>query len=186
MKTARMTMTVMLIATSIGAQCQATHYEAPKNITEVYDRFVGSTERQLLNAAEAMPEDKYDFAPVNGEFKGVRTFAQMVKHVAVDQYLDAAALLQEKVPIDQGVSLNGPDSIRTKPEILKFLREGFAYMHKAVRTINQKNIMELVQFQDARIPRITIITAAIAHPMDHYGQLVEYLRMNGIDPQAQH
>lgn len=178
-------LTVILLASCIGAAGQAAHYDAPRTVTEVLDRSVSGVERLMLSAAEAMPEDKYDFAPVNGEFKGVRTFAQMVKHVAVDQYLDAASLLQEKVPIDQGTNLNGPDSLHTKAEILKFLRDAFVYTHKAVRTVNQKNLMELVKFEDARLPRLTIVTAALQHPMDHYGQLIEYLRMSGIDPQAQ-
>jgi hypothetical protein len=138
----------------------------------------------LLSVADAMPEDKYDFSPVNGEFQGVRTFGQMIRHVAVDNYVDGAALLQEKVPIDPGFHENGPDSIRSKADLLKLLRDSYAYLHKAMRTVNQKNLMELVRFQDARIPRLMIVNSAISHPMDHYGQLIEYLRMNGINPQA--
>ena len=176
----------MFLTVNLSAADKAAQPETPRTVTEVFDRSVSANERAVLIMAGAMPEDKYDFAPVNGEFKGVRTFAQMVKHIAVDQYLDAAALLKETAPIDRGVQLNGPDSIRTKAEILKFLEDGFAYMHKAIRTVNQKNLMEMVKFDGIEIPRLTVVTAAISHPMDHYGQLVEYLRMNGIDPQAQH
>lgn len=176
---------VMLMAFNLVALAQTEKPEMPKTVTESFDRSVSVAERALLRVAEAMPEDKYDFAPVNGEFKGVRTFAQMVKHVAVDQYVDAAALLNEPTPIDQGAHMNGPESIRTKAEILKFLQDGFAYMHKAVRTVNQKNLMEMVKFDQTSIPRLSIVSAAITHPWDHYGQLIEYLRMNGIDPQAQ-
>lgn len=172
-----------VIATIVTAACQVPD-PPPRTVTEVFDRSVSATESMVTTLADAMPEDKYEFAPVNGEFKGVRTFGQMVKHIAVDQYVDAAALLKEKAPIDIGTSLNGPDSVRSKAQILEFLRAGFAYMHKAMRTVNQKNLMELVNFQDARIPRLTIVTSSLAHPMDHYGQLIEYLRMNGIDPQA--
>lgn len=173
-------LSVLLIAMSIRSAAQG----KPRTITEVLDRSISSAERMLLSVAEAMPENKYDFVPVNGEFQGVRSFAQMVKHVAVDQYLDAAALLKEKVPVDRGTNLNGPDSIRTKTEILKFLNDAFAYMHTAIRTVNRRNLMELVQFEDARLPKLMIVDAAISHPLDHYGQLVEYLRMNGIDPQG--
>lgn len=172
-----------VVATTLAAACQASD-PSPRTATEVFDRSVSATETMVTALAEAMPEKKYGFAPINGEFRGVRTFGQMVKHIAVDQYVDAAALLKEKVPIDPGTSLNGPDSIQSKAQILEFLHAGFAYMHRAIRTVNQKNLMELVNFQEARIPRLTIVTSALAHPMDHYGQLIEYLRMNGIDPQA--
>lgn len=169
----------------IGMSTRSAGQTTPLTVTEVLDRSISGDERMLVSVAEAMPEDKYNFVPVNGEFRGVRSFAQMVKHVAVDQYLDAAALLKEKVSIDRGTNLNGPDSIHTKAEILKFLNDAFAYMHKAIQTVNQRNLMELVQFEDARLPRLTIVDAAISHPLDHYGQLVEYLRMNGINPQGQ-
>lgn len=175
----------ILISINLSVAQQVGHPNLPHTVTESFDRSVCNAESALLRLAEIMPEGKYNFAPVNGEFKGVRTFAQMLKHVAVDQYVDAAALLKEKTPINQGVHMNGPDSIRTKPEILKFLQDGFTYMHKATRTVNQKNLMELVKFDEVEIPRLSIVSAAISHPWDHYGQLIEYLRMNGIDPQAQ-
>ncbi|HEY6248942.1 MAG TPA: DinB family protein [Candidatus Angelobacter sp.] len=177
---------VMSLTVSIGAADKAGQPDMPRTVTESFDRSVSSAESALLRVAVAMPEDKYNFAPVNGEFKGVRTFAQMVKHVAVDQYVDAAALLKEKTPIDPGTHMNGPDSIRTKAEILKFLQDGFTYMHRAIHTVNQKNLMELVKFDQVNIPRLSIVSSAISHPWDHYGQLIEYLRMNGIDPQAQY
>jgi hypothetical protein len=174
---------LVFITTSSGVPRLAAYSDQPRTVTEVFDRTISGEERQILAVAEAMPADKYAFAPVNGEFSGVRTFGQMVKHIAVDYYVDAAALLQEKIPIDPGDHENGPDSIRGKSEVLKLLRDSFIYMHKAIRTVNQKNLMEPVQFQDVRIPRLSIVTSALAHPMDHYGQLIEYLRMNGIDPQ---
>lgn len=176
---------LLLVSVQISAAHKTGQPDVPRTVTESFDRSVSGAERAILHVAEVMPEEKYNFAPINGEFKGVRTFAQMVKHVAVDQYVDAAALLGEKTPIDQGTQMNGPDSVRTKAEILKFLQDGFAYMHKAMRTVNQKNLMEPLNFQGTQLPRLSIVSAAITHPWDHYGQLVEYLRMNGIDPQAQ-
>jgi hypothetical protein len=133
-----------------------------------------------------MPEDKYTFAPVNGEFTGVRSFAQLVKHVAVDNYVDAAALLKEKPPIDPGLHENGPDSIKTKKEVLIMLRDSFTYLHKAMATVNQQNLMQPVDIPGTRggIPRLMTVTAALSHPWDLYGQMIEYLRMNGIDPQT--
>lgn len=159
----------------------------PKTVTEVFDQSVSGAQRATIAMAEAMPEDKYQFVPTNGEFTGVRNFGQLVMHVATDNYVNGAALLQEKLPIDPGQHENGPASIRTKAEILQFLRDSFAYLHTAMRTVNQKNLMGKVEFPGAgSLPRLMIVTAAIAHPWDLYGQMVEYLRMNGIDPQGRH
>lgn len=173
----------VFLATSIGVRGQAAPSDLPRTVTEIYVRDVSAREHMLLSVAEAMPENKYNFAPAAGEFKGVRTFSQMIRHVAIDNYVDGAALLQEKVPIDPGAHENGPDSIHTKTELLKLLRDSYAYLGKAIRTVNQKNLMQLIDFQGARIPRLMIVNSALSHPLDHYGQLIEYLRMNGIDPQ---
>lgn len=75
---------------------------------------------------------------------------------------------------------------RSKAEILRFVRDSFEYLQKAIGTVNQGNLMERVEFpgSQAGIPRLMIIDSALVHPWDHYGQMIEYLRMNGIDPQA--
>ncbi|MFY9980696.1 MAG: DinB family protein, partial [Candidatus Sulfotelmatobacter sp.] len=135
--------------------------------------------------AEAMPEDKYAFAPTNGEFKGVRTFAQQIKHVAAVNYELGAAILEEKPPVDIGDE-SGPASLTSKADILKYLDDSFAYVHKAVKTINEKNLAETVKspFGESRVSRLGLATEVAAHGFDHYGQMVEYLRMNGIIPPA--
>jgi hypothetical protein len=71
-----------------------------------------------------MPEDKYSFAPTSGEFKGVRNFAQQAKHLAAVSYLVGAAILEEKPPVELG-SENGPDSLKTEADIMKFLKDSF-------------------------------------------------------------
>ena len=169
----------------VALHCQ-TKPALPQTVTEVFLQASLHTEAVIISLAEAMPEDKYSFVPTNGEFKGVRTFAQLVKHVAADNYVDAAALLRERPPIDAGERENGPDSLRSKTEIVRFVRDSFEYMQKAIRTANQGNLMERLEFPGAQggIPRLMIVNAAMAHPWDLYGQMIEYLRMNGIDPQA--
>jgi hypothetical protein len=159
----------------------------PETVTEEFAKANGAIETAVISLAEAMPEDKYSFVPTNGQYKGVRSFAQLVKHVAVDNYVDAAALLREKPPIDVGAHENGPDATKSKAQILQFVRDSFAYMQKAIRTVNQDNLMEPIQFPAGAsdtIPRLRIVDAAMAHPWDIYGQMIEYLRMTGIDPQA--
>ena len=115
-----------------------------RTVTQVLDRTVSNVEHEFVPAAEAMPEDKFGFAPTNGEFKGVRTFAQQIKHVAAVNYELGAAILEEKPPVDIGDE-SGPASITTKADILKYLNDSFAYVHKAVQTINEKNLVEASQ-----------------------------------------
>ena len=139
--------------------------------------------REFIGAADAMPEDKYSFAPTNGEFKGVRTFAQEVKHVAAVNYIFGAAILGEKPPVDVG-SENGPDSVKTKAEIMQFLKDSFAYLHKAVASVTGNNELDPVDLFGMKLTRVGVASFSTAHPFDHYGQMVEYLRANGIVPPA--
>jgi hypothetical protein len=164
---------------------QAGKSDEHRTIAQVYDRGLTNLEKEFVPAAEAMPEDKYSFAPTNGEFKGVRTFASEIKHVAAVNYILAAGILGEKPPMDIG-SENGPDSVKTKAEIVKFLNDSFAYLHKSVNTVNAKNLVEPLKspFGDGTTTRLGLASLALAHPMDHYGQMVEYLRMNSIIPPA--
>jgi uncharacterized damage-inducible protein DinB len=159
--------------------------DEPKTITQVLDSGVKIIESEFIPAAEAMPEEKYGFAPTNGEFKGVRTFAQQVKHVAAVNYMVAAAILGEKPPLELGGE-NGPDSIKAKADIVKFAKDSFAYAHKAVATINGENATGEVKspFGDGKSTRAGLATVFAWHGFDHYGQMVEYLRMNGIVPPA--
>src|ERR1700730_2833879 len=98
-------------------------------------------DHEFVAAADAMPEDKYSFAPSAGEFKGVRTFAEQVKHVAAVNYIFGASILQEKPPVDTNEE-KGPDALKGKAEIRKFLNDSLAYLHKALASITDKNQME--------------------------------------------
>ena len=151
----------------------------------VYDHTLSSVEKEFVSGAEAMPDNKFNFAPTQGEFKGVRTFAQQIKHIAAVNYLLASAILGEKPPVDIG-SENGPDSMTSKADIVKFLKDSFAYLHKALNTLDANNLLTQVQspFGSNKITKLGLTNIALAHPFDHYGQMVEYLRMNGIVPPA--
>lgn len=156
-----------------------------KTVTSVMDGTVHTIESELVPAVEAMPEDKFGFAPTNGEFKGVRTFAQQAKHVAAVNYIVGAAILGEKPPVDTGGE-SGPDSVKAKADIIKFLKDSYAYAHKAVATINDSNAVEPIKnpFGEGAATRLGMSTVFAWHGFDHYGQMVEYLRMNGIVPPA--
>jgi len=159
--------------------------EAPRTLTQVMDRALTNAEKEFLSAVDAMPEDKYGYAPTDGEFKGVRTFAGQIKHVASDLYEFAGAILQEKPPVDFGGE-EGPASIKTKAEIVKFLKESFAYVHKAIASMNEQNATESLKspWGQNTITRLGVSTLTVAHIFDHYGQMVVYLRHNGIVPPA--
>ena len=175
---------LMLLGCTAVVFGQVKKITPPTSVGEVFDRSVDGPEHATLALAEKMPEPLYNFVPMCGEFKGVRTFAQLASHIAVANYQTGAALLREKVPIDPGPHDNGPDSLRTKADVVKFLRESFIYLHKGIATVNEHNLMEVVELPEGgRVPRLSVVTAAISHPWDIYGQMVEYLRMKGIDPQ---
>ena len=175
----------VFLAGSSFAMAQAAKPTEPRTSGQVLDHYIANVEGEFVPAAEALPEDKYSFAPTNGEFKGVRTFAQQVKHVAAVNYLIAAAILGEKPPVDTGGE-SGPDAIKSKPEIVKFLKDSFAYVHKAIPGISGKAALESVKnpFGERPVTRLELATWIPSHCFDHYGQMVEYLRMNGIIPPA--
>jgi uncharacterized damage-inducible protein DinB len=146
---------------------------------------ISNVERAFVLAADAMPEEKYGYAPTNGEFNGVRTFAEQLKHVAADNYMFAAAILEEKPPVEW-IEENGPASIKTKANIIKFLKGSFAYLHKAAFSITAENALDSIKFPfgDSSTIRLAMVSLIAGHSFDHYGQMVEYLRMNGIVPPA--
>ena len=151
----------------------------------VLDRNLTNVEKEVVEAAEAMPDDKFNFAPTQGEFKGVRTFALQVKHIAVANYMLASGILGEKPPVEIK-SENGPGNITSKADVVKYLKDSFAYAHKAANSITEANVLEKVQspFGPNQVTRLSLAIGMISHPFDHYGQMVEYLRMNGIIPPA--
>ena len=176
---------LLLLASSGIAQSQDAKSADHRTIAQVLDRSVTGVENEFVPAADAMPDDKYSFVPTNGEFKGVRSFAQQVKHVAAVNYMVGAAILEEKPPIDLGGE-NGPDSVKTKADIVKFLKDSFAYVHKAVGTIDDGNLLSPIKspFGEGMTTRLGMATLIVGHCFDHYGQMVEYLRMNSIIPPA--
>jgi hypothetical protein len=112
--------------------------ESEISVGNVLSASVLHLQRVFLPLAQAMPEDKFDYAPSSGEFKGVRTFSQQLKHVAATNYIYASAITGEKPPVDVGDE-EGPASMKSRAEILKFVANSFYYLQKAVETINATN-----------------------------------------------
>jgi uncharacterized damage-inducible protein DinB len=195
MKQVRTFCLLALLCFSLGAFAQpapkpaATPAAAPP-ISAGIELQIGAVEREFVGAAEAMPEDKFNFAPSSlnlpgSDFKGVRTFAAQIKHVATVNYMLWSAVLEEKPPVDI-TDENGPASITSKADVIKFLKDSYAYGHRAAKSLTAENINAMVPspFGSGKVPKLFCATFAVAHDFDHYGQIVEYLRMNGVIPPA--
>ena len=159
---------------------------AKATVAKAYDSDLKSAEKEIVSLAEAMPADKYNFAPTMGEFNGVRAFALQMRHIASVNYEVAAAILGEKCPVAMGKNENGADSLDAKDAIVKYLKDSFAYAHKAIDTITDKNFLGEVKspFGEGQSTRASLATIFAWHSFDHYGQAVVYARMNGVIPPA--
>jgi DinB superfamily len=178
----------LFVAGRVALAQQAPAAQQPpalQTVSQVVDNSVSKVERGLVGAADAMPEDKYSFVPTSGDFKGVRTFALHVKHVATSNYFMAAAILKQQPPVELGTE-NGPVSMTSKADIMKFLKDSFVYLHKAAAAINDQSGTEQIQNPEGQgtVPKLDVMTRQLWHDMDHYGQMVIYLRLNGIIPPA--
>jgi uncharacterized protein (DUF1330 family) len=165
---------------------QAQPAPPPPTIASVLDFQINGIEKRLMDVAEAMPEEKYNFSPESlkipgSDYKGVRTFAVQLKHVAASNYFLWSPVTGDKIPEDIKDG-NGPESVKTKADILKFLKASFALGHKAAASLTAENMLQPAV--NSKSTRLHMATFAIAHANDHYGQMVEYLRMNGIIPPA--
>ncbi len=189
MKTVSLSLLLLLAAAVLAqsAPAKPAQPSTPPTLTMILDSGLKYPESEVVPAAEAMPADKYEFAPAAGmgDFKGVRTFGQQVRHVAAANYMICAAILDEKPPVDTGGE-SGPASIKTKDDSVKFLKDSYAYCHKAYQSINESNATGQVQspFGPNKVSRLGLATMNVGHDFDHYGQMVEYLRMNNIIPPA--
>jgi hypothetical protein len=145
---------------------------------QVYGKLLAGMEKEFVDAADAMPEDKYDFAPTTGEFKGVRTFGGQVKHVAEANYFffsgDAFTDASDKAKSD------AIEKLTSKADIIQALKDSFKLAHALIDGTTADNAFVTTTHGT----RAGMASFGLAHMMDHYGQLVVYLRMNGIVPPA--
>ncbi len=167
----------MMLLVSTPAQSE----DVPTDIAGSVAATLQMTEGEFLAVAEAMPEDKYAFAPTAGNFEGVRSFGEQVKHVACAHYAFFNEI-EGKTPPEH-CEKGGPAPAKTKAELLRYLRDAFDYGNRVLKTIDAKNALQRV---DGRYggpsTRLGIAVLAVWHIADHYGQFVGYLRMNGIVP----
>lgn len=171
----------VLLAATLGAQAPVA-----TTVAKIFDSQLSLLEKDVVPLVEAMPADKFSFAPTQGEFKGARTFAQQATHLASVLYMCSAGALAEKNPVDMGTDENGAASLKSKEDIVKYLKDAFAYSHKATLNLTDKNLTEMVPspFGSGNISRASAASIAVWHSFDHYGQMAIYARMSGIVPPA--
>jgi uncharacterized damage-inducible protein DinB len=173
---------ILILGFAVIASCGLGMAESKQTVSQVLNSRVTNVQKELVSAAEAMPEDKYSFVPTTGEFKGVRTFAEQIKHVAAVNYMFGAIIRGEKPPADE----KGPEPVKSKADILKFLNDSYDNLHQAIATMDDKNMLEPIPspFGKDSVTRLEMAVLAAQHSFDHYGQMVVYLRLNGIVPPA--
>jgi len=159
---------------------------APPTVASIVDCEISSIEQQILDVAEAMPEDKFNFSPEHlnipgSEYKSVRSFTVQLKHVAASNYFIWSHLTGDKLPdgLNDG---NGPERLKTKAGFILFLKHSFALGDKAAGALTTDYMLQVAQ--RSKSTRLHIAEFGISHASDRYGQMVEYLRMNGIVPPA--
>jgi len=147
-------------------------------------------EYDVRSAAEAMPEEKWDFRPSSGMFKSektefgpseVRTFREQVKHVACANFAFAAELDGNTPP--DGCEKDGPSPAHTRAELLTYLRDSYTALKKSLSAITVKNMFDPVSGRYATPnTRLGLAEVCVWHNADHFGQMAIYLRLNGVVP----
>ena len=152
------------------------------SIADAIDKVYARLERQLLQVAEAMPDDRFSFRPT----PGVRSFGEQLRHIGAVQWVVGAGLLNEKPPVDVGDGDSGPLFVTAKLEIVKYVLDSFSYLRSVINSINDNNALEMVPYpfdpQNTRVERLALLVGYASHGWEHYGQMVVYQRLNGITP----
>ena len=173
-------------------QPTAAEMSAKETVAAAFLRNLEYEEYGLRSAAEAMPAEKYAWRPAPGDYGGVypgygpkelRTFAEQVKHVACANFAFSAELDGKTPP--PACDTGGPSPAKTRDELVSYLRDSFKALRKSIGAVTQKNMFDPIEGPYAGPnTRLGLANVAIWHCADHYGQLVLYLRLNGIVPPA--
>lgn len=162
-----------------AAEAMDAQSSAAQPPSEVYGGLLKQLSEEVVGAAEAMPADKYDFAPTAGKFDGVRTFGAEVQHIAEANFFFFSSFGVSGAPDDAKLK-----ALKGKDELVQALKDSFAFAQKGIDTMTPENAFLTVGSGKMKLTRAGWATLTLAHSMDHYGQMVEYLRMNGIVPPA--
>jgi uncharacterized damage-inducible protein DinB len=176
-------MTMLAVAASLPFAAHADAQEGIDPMAAAVAHSFTMIEQSFISLADAMPAEKYGFKPSDGEFKDARTFGEQVKHVACANFAFFNEIEKKEPP--SGCATGGPSPAKTKAELMTYLRESFDYAQKVLRTMTSANALDPAGGPyGGPSTRLGITTLAVWHASDHYGQLVVYLRLNGIVPPA--
>lgn len=155
--------------------------DVPSTVADSVAETLKFAEGNFLGVAEAMPENKYDYVPTSGKFDDVRSFGEQVKHVACAQFAFFNEFEGKKPPDD--CEKGGHDPAKTKAELIDYLKDSFDYANRVIGSLTDSNALDRIEGRYAGPnTKLGISVVSVWHVTDHYGQLVEYLRMNGIVP----
>lgn len=152
-------------------------------VRQTFDRQLSAAERDVMDAVEAMPASKFNFVPQGPAFRHVRSFGVQARHIAFCLNEVAVALLGK--PMLAHPDQEGPANLAGRDEIIRYLKDAFAHAHKAIGTLTDENLLERIADPYVENRKTTRLDAAgifATHTYDHYGQIVEYLRMNNVVP----
>jgi uncharacterized damage-inducible protein DinB len=179
----------LIAAAQMGSPAKAPEIGTIATPAVAFDSQLSVIEGEMMSAVKAMPADKFDFAPSQAifvpgqktEFATVRTFAQQSTHVAEANYFFYSIVSGLKPDVDP----KGILKLTKKDDVVAALAGSFAFAHKAIATLTLANAFEVIKSPEPGFQtRATLASFGISHCWDHYGQMVEYLRMNGIVPPA--
>ena len=158
-----------LAAGSMSAQAPAT--KDPISAGEKY--LYGMVKNNILRSAEKMPEENYSYKPT----PDVRSFGQLLGHVADAQYLFCSAVLG-KPPQPPSIE----KSKTSKADLTQALKDAFAYCDQAYDSLTDAHAGDIVKFFGAERTKDTVLSFNMGHNFEHYGNIVTYLRLKGIVP----
>jgi uncharacterized damage-inducible protein DinB len=181
MKSLRIALSVvvlMMLGTAVFAQSAAPQSadqpKTPENPLSAFNRLLyAGAKNFVLRSAEKMPEENYSFKPT----EAVRSFGQIIGHVADAQYRFCSVIRGEKNPAPQIEKTK-----TSKADLSAALKDAFAYCDKAYDGMTDASAVLPVKFFGVDGPQLGVLTANTVHTVEHYGNLITYLRMKNIVP----
>jgi uncharacterized damage-inducible protein DinB len=161
------TLFICLLATAAVALAQENPLSAHNKV--IY----GGVKSILLRSAEKMPEENYAFKPTDA----VRSYGQIIGHVADSQYWFCSVALGEKNP-----ALKIEQTKTSKADLVAALKGAFAYCDKAYDGMTDASAVQMVKLFGGDTPKLSVLAVNNMHSMEHYGNLITYMRLKNIVP----
>jgi uncharacterized damage-inducible protein DinB len=170
----RMLMICLVIPAAAGLAQEKPAAPAPENPLSTWNKKAyGRVKDTLLRSAQKMPEENYSFKPTDT----VRSYGQIIGHVADAQYLFCSLALGEKNP-----GLDIEHTKTSKADLIAALNTAFAYCDKAYDGMTDASAVQTIKLFGNDAPRLGALTVNNMHDLEHYGNLVTYMRLKNIVP----